>query len=97
MILHVINITSDQLNIHETFASHLNIQTSKKEQLHMKKDKTKWKSTTSNLINQQGKKKNIRKNEKRWHDKKQNAKQKHKTEKYSLKVLPKLKQKEKRE
>ena len=30
MLLHVVKITSDLLNIHDTYASHLNIQTSKK-------------------------------------------------------------------
>ena len=64
ILLHIVKIMSDPLNIYEKYASHLNIQTSKKEQLHMKKRQNNSKRTTSDLIHQQGKKKIIIKNEK---------------------------------
>ena len=90
MLLHVVNITIDPFNIHEKYASHLNIQTSKKEQLHMKQRQNKLKKYYIRLNSPTGKKKIISKNEKDEMIKKQNAKQKHKTEKYPLKNLPKF-------
>ena len=76
ILLHVVNITSDHLNIHEKYTSNLNIQTSKKDQLHMKQRQTKLNKDYIRLNSQTGKKKIIIKNEKRRHDKKIEAKTK---------------------
>ena len=56
MLLHVVNIMSDQLNIHEKYASHLNIQKSKKELFHIKQRLTKPKKEYIRLNSPKGKK-----------------------------------------
>ena len=90
MLLHVVNITSDPFNIHEKYASHLNIQTSKKEQLHMKQRQTKLKKYHIRLNSPTGKKEDYYQNEKRWYDKNKMQSKHTKLKKISMKESSKI-------
>ena len=58
-MLHVVNITSDPLNIHEEYSIHLNIQTTKKEQLHMEQRQNKLKKDYIRLNSPTGEKRRL--------------------------------------